>query len=318
MFTTNADSKCALDRDESYFTQTTTPATTTTATTTATSTSTSSESAKETIQMVTMPAYLFLDKTSPSNQTKDGAEVSELLASLSSKPVVQFDNQKLANNANNGNENGSFFSSIELKQTLMGSFIGALFVVIVVALLTLLIKTSRRKWLLGKNNASLCEHHDKDKSTNTTSTTTSANNSPYDLGKLSLQTLCVGNINSSGSSSSSSSASSSSRSSGGTTHTCACLEKGGDGATLTLQHQHNLQQNSCLFTKMDPLRLTMSTLANNSANSNPNRNSFHQNYLNCHLVNAQQPQNPLAAAYQYQFNASHFLNKENAENMPKK
>ncbi|CAF0744878.1 unnamed protein product [Brachionus calyciflorus] len=112
----------------------------------------------------------------------------------------------------------SFFSSIELKQTLLGSFIGALSVIIIVLVLVCVLKTARN----GKD-LSLCGS-EKDKS-NTTSST-----SPYELGKLSLQTLCL-NSNCSTSSSSTNSS----------TNSCVC----------------NLINGNEMFSKIDPMRLTM-------------------------------------------------------------
>ncbi|RNA17732.1 Leucine Rich Repeat family [Brachionus plicatilis] len=111
----------------------------------------------------------------------------------------------------------SFMYAVELKQTLLGSIIGALSVLIIVLIFVCIIK-SRKKF--GKD-LSLCSS-DKDKSNVTNST------SPYELGKLSLQTLCL-NSNCSTASTSSS------------TNSCAC----------------NLMNNGDMFQKMDPMRLTM-------------------------------------------------------------
>lgn len=257
--------KCVLDQDESFVVTMTTNKITT-----------MFDEPKETIKIVesntnTVSSYFFLTTLLPPTKMKVDQSITELLES-----AIRTDSQKRHEPTP---QETSFFNSIELKQTLMGSFIGALFVMICVAIITLLIKTSRKRWLLSKNASLFNSENDKDKSssaTNSTSITTSS--SPYDMGKLSLQTLCV---NSSSSGSSSSSASSSSRSSGGTTQTCACLEKGGASVN------HDLTSSSCLFTKMDPLRLTM---CNNQTLNN--RNSFHQNYLGCHLING----------YQYQLN----------------
>jgi hypothetical protein len=263
---------------------------------------------RETIKIIDsntiMSSYFFQTTMPPTKNIKVDKSLTELLESMSSggseKSPFRTDSQKRQEppSSQTPQEESSFFNSIELKQTLMGSFIGALFVMICVAILTLLIKTSRKKWFF-KNNASLfnSNENDKDKSssaTNTTSVTTSS--SPYDLGKLSLQTLCVNSSNSS--SSSSSSASSSSRSSGGTTQTCACLEKGG---TAT---KHDLASSSCLFAKMDPLRLTM---CNQTLN---NRNSFHQNYLGCHLINGVNV-NQQFSGYHYQLNTNNPNNNSN-------
>lgn len=153
-----------------------------------------------------------------------------------------------------------FFTSSELKQTLLGSFIGAVSVILVVGVLICGVKATRTKLLsLGRSSANDSTSTEKDKSA---TTTTTAATLPYELGKLSLQTLC---INSTGCSSSSSSASSSSSSSNETNTSCVCAVNGA-GNTADL------------FTKMDPMRLTL--ISQNHLLSS--RSSFHQNYLNPH------------------------------------
>lgn len=240
-----------------------------------------------------MPATYFFLTNQPTTQLKTKSVFTELMTmsfvtSPTDAETKKFQNQKRQQTPENS---FTFLSSAELKQTLMGSFIGALFVVVLVAMLTLLIQASRKKWHLtsGSTTSTTSDHdHDnKDKSANTTANTTSAI-SPYDIGKLTLQTLC-GNSNNNNSSCSSSS---SSTCSGDTTQTCACnvLEKG--------------------FTKMDPLRLTMchqqqqQTL---TSNRNSTTATFHrQNYLNCHLINAA----TLNPHFQYQIannNNLHYL-----------
>lgn len=199
-------------------------------------------------------------ESNPSNPT------SMSLKSSTTKPVQKESKENiglyLLNNQHQllqrQSQSQSFFSSIELKQTLLGSFIGALSVILIVLVLVCLIKTTRHK-LLGKDTSD----NEKDKSTATN--ITNASTAPYELGKLSLQTLC---INSTGCSSSGASTSSScTGSTSGSQHTntsCLC-------GMIHLEKQ-------CLFTKMDPMRLTM---------LNCNRASVHQNYLNTNQLLAQ-------------------------------
>ena len=263
--------KCALDEDDSI------RATTTTAKTSPYSTTTDSVKTlfplgdKEEIKIVeiqTSPSFLFSSTPAKPSSTIR-TSTNQILDILHKQQRQQV-------------QPSSFFSSMELKQTLLGSFIGALSVIIIVAVIVCLIKTTKRKF--STKNMSLClNDNEKDKST-TTTTTVASNNSPYDLGKLSLQTLC---INSTGCSASSGSSSSSSGSNA-TNSSCVCgiLAANGDG--------HVDLSKPCLFTKMDPLRLTMLSSGSNLLTSNMgyaqgynNRTSFHQNYLNCHphLIN---------------------------------
>ena len=276
--------KCALDEDASI------RSTTSTAKTSPHSTSDSAKTLlplgdKEEIKIVEM-------QTSPSFWLSSPPAKPSSTSRTSTSPILDALHKQQRQQV----QTSSFFSSMELKQTLLGSFIGALSVIIIVAVIVCLIKTTKRRF--SATNMSLClNDSEKDKSTTTTTTVASSNNnnnnnSPYDLGKLSLQTLC---INSTGCSASSGSSSSSSSGSNATNSSCVCgilAANGGDG--------HVDLSKPCLFTKMDPLRLTMLSSGSNLLTANMgyaqgynNRTSFHQNYLNCHphLINAHQLNN---------------------------
>lgn len=303
---------CSLDEDEVMFrksTTTTTTTTTSTSTTSTTSPTTSTTTSSSTIYVSTTLPLLILTGTS-STLTKlvtvqdtdaDSVLVSNnetfRLNKIDSLPTEQ--SQKASSTAI-----GSFFSSIELKQTLLGSFIGALSVILIVFLIIVIFKVTHKRYR-GKELSSICNTlstHDNDKDKSNRTQTTSGSSSPYDLTKLSL---CINNCggsssnNSSATSSGSSSAGSCTSSLGVTNSSCIC----GILKSAGLEMNHESTAKECLFNKMDPLRLTMlssasnlinannnmnnsnnnnnNTLANGLANGFQNRTSFYQHYLNC-------------------------------------
>lgn len=171
----------------------------------------------------------------------------------------------------------------ELKQTLLGSFIGAVSVVLIVGLLVCAVKTTRSKLFGDKSSRrASCAHRNEsgssEKTTTTTTTTAASSSLPYELGKLSLQTLCINSTGCSSASSASSSSSSAASSSNETSSSCVC--GGGQQQTMANRdhhHTHSQHPTADIFTKMDPLRLT---LISQNLLSTAARSSFHQNYLN--------------------------------------
>jgi len=282
---------CSLDQDEAMFKISTTT-TTTTSTTTFSTTSTTSTTSSSTIVSTTLPLLILTGTSSTLTKivTVQDIDIDSNIA-ISNNETLRFNkidsipteqSQKTSSTAI-----GSFFSSIEIKQTLLGSFIGALSVILIVFLIIVIFKVTHKRY--GAKELSICNTsaHDSDKDkSNRTATTNSS--SPYDLTKLSL---CINNCgnNSSATSSGSSSASSCTSSLGVTNSSCICgiLKSAG----LEMNHEATKE---CLFNKMDPLRLTIlssasnlinannnNTLANGLANGFQNRTSFYQHYLNC-------------------------------------
>ena len=251
-FVCDSEARCNLDEDEIMFRRSQSTTTTTTTTTTSTTTTTITTT---TTTMTTTASYSM--NSVPNDEirivdpffTTKPISNNRYIAPTVIPPQVEQQVQS---------PNGSFFTSIELRQTLLGSLIGALSVIIIVCFIICAIKTTRRRFL-GKD-VSLCGS-EKDKSSATT-TTTSASTSPYDLTKLSLQTLC---INSTGCSSNSSGSTIAPPNS-----SCVC-----NLLTNFDQFQPDINGNQSVFTKMDPMRLTMISSA-----SNIQRSSLHQHYLN--------------------------------------
>ena len=264
--------QCVLDEDEIMFRKTTTSTTIVTSTTSTTTTTT----VKSTSTI--LPILIFA--TSSHTQTKLVTIQEDAELKLEPMSQNQQINPILAPVEQQTTTSASFFSSAELKQTLLGSFIGALSVILIVFFIIVIIKVTHNRFK-GKD-ISICNtttnESDKDKSNRTTST------SPYDLTKLSL---CINNCGNNSSASSSSSTSSCTSSLGVTNSSCIC----GILKTAGLEMNHDTKE--CLFNKMDPLRLTMlssasnlinnnnGNLANSLANSLQNRSSFYQHYLNC-------------------------------------
>ncbi len=300
----NNEDKCLIDQDDLMFKKSTTTSTTTTPTTSTTSTTTTTKTISTTI----LPILIF--ETTSSSSTKFIAIQEEIIEKTNNNETIK---QQQLNKIDSSIElqnspaasAGTFFSSNELKQTLLGSFIGALSVILIVFIIIGLFKVTHKRYNKRKNisicNTSSSNDSDKDK-TRTTNTTSSC--SPYDLTKLSL---CInncggGNVNNNNSSACSSSGTSSCTSSslGVTNSSCICgiLKSAG----LDMNNHNNELNKECLFNKMDPLRLTMlsSASANNNNNNNnnlasgltnnfQNRSSFYQHYLNC----STQPTNQL-------------------------
>ena len=157
----------------------------------------------------------------------------------------------------------SLFTSLELKQTLLGSFIGALSVIMIVVVSICIVKTTTRtKFLCGSKKANLSLSSDEKDKSNTTNTT-----SPYGLGKLSLQTFCINSTSSSVASSSSS----------GTNSSCVCNNHVNTG---------NNQDTNNIFTKMDPMRLTLMSSNSNTNNNNNNYLNFSPNLIYQHYLNS--------------------------------
>ena len=143
----------------------------------------------------------------------------------------------------------SLLNSMEFKQTLLGSLIGAFLVLVIVSSIFCVIKSTR---IAKLKDLSLCSSSSgsskPDKSQHISSTTSSS--SPYEMSKLTLQTMCINSSNSSASSGSSSSSTNS-------TSNSSCNQNPND-----------------FFTKMDPLRLTLLNQAS----------AYNQHYLNnCNL-----------------------------------
>ena len=176
----------------------------------------------------------FYSRTTPTTSTTTNSSISTMekekiiiiessastmaTHSSSSTPIILMKKDEKMSHIKEEPSANSFMSSIELKQTLLGSIIGAMSVLIVVLVLVCIVKSKKR---FGKD-LSLCSS-EKDKSNVTNST------SPYELGKLSLQTLCL-NSNCSTASTSSS------------TNSCSC---------------NLMNNNGDIFQKMDPMRLTL-------------------------------------------------------------
>lgn len=263
-----ADNTCKLDES---FDEITTTTITTTTTTTSTSTTTTDTST------------VLIGDEDPTTRLATKMEQIHIIEPASSSSIRFASNVKSPSSRTTetslpplflpapASSSSFVFSSVELRQTLLGSLIGALAVILIVFVLVCVVKSTRNR-LLGKLD------NDKDKSTTTTSTngTTSL---PYELGKLSLQTLC---INSTGCSSSSSSSSSSSNETS-TSCVCGMLNSAINSPDLNVLPDAVPNKQPFLFTKMDPLRLTLISTATGD-NLISNRNSFHQNYLNHHAV----------------------------------
>lgn len=270
----SSSDKCELDLDEFSLRQiysVTTTSTRTTSTSTIISTKTSTKAKTDEIKIIESNPTTLLKPTIATLPKEANVGLY-----LLKNPEHILERQHILASTHSQ----SFFSSIELKQTLLGSFIGALSVIIIVLVLICLVKTTRQK-LLGKDISLCTSDSEKDKSTSTNITNASA--SPYELGKLSLQTLCINSTGCSASSSSTSSACSTN----GSQHTntscvCGMLNQANGGGDLIN------------FTKMDPMRLTM---------LNCNRTSMHQNYLNT---------SNLLSQLQLQQNQLHYL----ASNLP--
>ncbi len=235
---TAGEATCELDDD---FTKSTLPAPSSVATTTSKLTSTAQSTIKTEadIQIVQPHPNLILPVSESTSATTKAANLllmkEELLATDSNQ---KRDKDQLSSGL-------AFFSSSELKQTLIGSLIGALSVLLIVFLLVCLIKTGRNNKFRKANNSSMSDT--KEAVTNMDGSATTK--SKYELGKLSLQTLC---INSSGSSSSSSASSSSNNSNTtGNTNSCLCsIIHPLDTTTCT-----NLT--TATMSKIDPLRMTL-------------------------------------------------------------
>jgi len=141
----------------------------------------------------------------------------------------------------------SFINSPELKQTLMGSLIGAFLVLSIVCGILCILKTTRAGQLkdLSLCSSSTSTTKPEKKSQHVSSTTSSS--SPYEMSKLTLQTMCINSSNSSASSGS-----------------------GSTNSQLTTNSDCNF------FNKMDPLRLTLLNQMSASA--------YNPQYLtNCNL-----------------------------------
>lgn len=146
-------------------------------------------------------------------------------------------------------ESVSILNSMEFKQTLLGSLIGAILVLVIVSSIFCVIKSTR---LAKMKDLSLCSSSSgsskPEKLQHISSTASSS--SPYEMSKLTLQTMCINSSNSSASSGSSSSSTNS-------TTNSSCNQNPND-----------------FFNKMDPLRLTLLNQAS----------AYNQHYLNnCNL-----------------------------------
>lgn len=169
----------------------------------------------------------------------------------------------------------SFFSSNEFKQTLIGSLIGAVSVLTAVFLLVCVVKTTRSKLLLCSQSETASNNETKE--LNIHSIDNRHRKPKYEMGKLSLQTLC---INSSGSSSSSSSSSSSgsannSNLTGNTNCFCSIIHPSQLDPTLaplTANPVGLIQSSNSNAKLVDPLRCL--TLINAKSMGNNNNNGF--------------------------------------------
>jgi hypothetical protein len=190
----NSNNKCELDHD--FYLPKTTVSTSITTTSTTTTT---------TVQTTTASIKILDENTQQQQQQKTSTLIQNLLfVKSSSNNNEEFETREAFNSQLDTQV--SFFASNELKQTLIGSLIGALSVLLVVFVLISIIKITKNRFLKTQDD-------DLDTKDNDSKT------APYELGKLSLNTFC---INSSGSSSSTSSSCSNSNNTTHTTANCLC------------------------------------------------------------------------------------------------
>lgn len=153
----------------------------------------------------------------------------------------------------------TFLSSPELKQTLLGSLIGAFLVLSIVLGIFCILKHTRNK--LKDLSISTSSSKTTEKSQHHISSTNSSQ-SPYEMSKLTLQTMCINSSNSSASSGSTNSQLTANSS-------CTCA-----GQT----------HNDCnFFNKMDPLRLTLLNQMSTSAYNTQYLNNCNLHYLASNL-----------------------------------
>lgn len=142
--------------------------------------------------------------------------------------------------------NASFLTSMELKQTLLGSLIGALLVLAILLTIFCFLKARTNTHTNHKALASAKSQH---------ISTSSSSSSPYELSKLTLQTMCINSSNNSTASS---------------------------GSTSSTSNNSSCNHTECsnFFTKMDPLRLT---LLNQASMYNPQYLNQNIHYLSTNL-----------------------------------